>query len=121
MYLSLEDNTMNLGLAVVNHALLYTQAADLATPVQIYQQIRATIAIGQETVTVTNDGGLNILSSSGQQVKQSVVAFEAKRVEDNAITHRFACTDDEGSTHCLVVGGERRPWGLYIHTGYSCV
>ncbi|KAK2130712.1 hypothetical protein NOF04DRAFT_1273746 [Fusarium oxysporum II5] len=77
--LPVEDCTVQLAFAVLNHILLYTQDPLLDTPVEIRQRERWILNINSKRITAIDDGGLSLVIDAGTRTKKSVVLIEAKR------------------------------------------
>ncbi|EXL63270.1 hypothetical protein FOCG_01629 [Fusarium oxysporum f. sp. radicis-lycopersici 26381] len=77
--LPVEDYTVQLAFAVLNHILLYTQDPLLDTPVEIRQRERWILNINSKSITAIDDGGLSLVNDAGTRTKKSVVLIEAKR------------------------------------------
>ncbi|KAL7769886.1 hypothetical protein ACKLNR_001270 [Fusarium oxysporum f. sp. zingiberi] len=77
--LPVEDYTVQLAFAVLNHILLYTQDPLLDTPVEIRQRERWILNINSKRITAIDDGGLSLVNDAGTRTKKSVVLIEAKR------------------------------------------
>ncbi|KAI3575644.1 hypothetical protein IWW34DRAFT_809098 [Fusarium oxysporum f. sp. albedinis] len=58
--LPVEDYTVQLAFAVLNHILLYTQDPLLDTPVEIRQRERWILNINSKSITAIDDGGLSL-------------------------------------------------------------
>lgn len=76
--LPVEDYTVQLAFAVLNHILLYTKDPLLDTPVEIRQRERWILNINSKRITAIDDGGLSLVNDAGTRTKKSVVLIEAK-------------------------------------------
>ncbi|KAG9506373.1 hypothetical protein J7337_003356 [Fusarium musae] len=79
VHLPVELYTVELALAAINHILLYTQNPSSDRPVEIRQQERWLIQIGNKRITAIDDGGLTLIDDDGERTENSVVLLEAKR------------------------------------------
>ncbi|KAG5818526.1 hypothetical protein H9Q74_010028 [Fusarium xylarioides] len=78
-HLPVEVYTVELAFAAINHILLYTQNPSSEMPVEIRQQERCFIQIGNKRITAIDDGGLTLIDDDGEKTEKSVVLLEAKR------------------------------------------
>ncbi|ENH63781.1 hypothetical protein FOC1_g10007915 [Fusarium oxysporum f. sp. cubense race 1] len=77
--LPVEDYTVQLAFAILNHILLNTQDPLLDALVEIRQRERWILNINSKRITAIDDGGLSLVNDAGTRTMKSVVLIEAKR------------------------------------------
>ncbi|SCO84234.1 uncharacterized protein FRV6_08361 [Fusarium oxysporum] len=77
--LPVEDYTVQLAFAVLNHILLYTQDSLLDTPVEIRQRERWILNVNSKRIMAIYDGSMSLVNDAGTRTKKSVVLIKAKR------------------------------------------